>query len=72
MPLGPYSIPHVRVNPMARYASLFDLFMTRVEAIALYGVLRPRPLAGPLSARGRGARPLGVWLRRRAELGLYI
>ena len=72
MPLGPYGIPYAGVNPMARHASPFDLFMTQAEATALYGVLRPRPPAGPPSVRGRGARPLGAWLRRRAESGLYI
>ena len=61
MPLGPRSIPHAGANPTARYASPFDLFMTRAEATALHGALRPRPPAGPPSARGRGARPPGAW-----------
>ena len=72
IPLGPYGIPHTRVNPTARHASPFDLFMTQAEVTALHGALRPRPPAGPPSARGRGAGPLGAWLRRRAESGLYI
>ena len=64
MPLGPRGIPYARANPTARHASPFDLFMTRAEATALYGALRPRPPAGPpgawppagpSSARGRGS-----------------
>jgi len=72
MPSGPRGIPHAGVNPTARHASPFDLFMTRAEATALHGALRPRPPAGPPSARGRGAGPPGAWLRQRTELGLYI